>query len=135
MIIADLKFVPQGTPELNLQAFDCGRDTVNEFFRKEAQDYQDELFGKTYYFCLPDNPSDIVAGFTVANASIFGRAAVTNSSREIPVQWLTSPFSSSGMARQKRHSLSASTQLASFSSSSGLASFYIAAAYRAFTAA
>ena len=33
--------------------------------------YQDELFGKTYYFCLPDSPSDIVAGFTVANASIF----------------------------------------------------------------
>ena len=29
------------------------------------------MFGKTYYFCLPDSPSDIVAGFTVANASIF----------------------------------------------------------------
>lgn len=71
MIIVDLKFVPQGTPGLNLQAFDCGRDSVNEFFRKEAQDYQDELFGKTYYFCLPENPSEIVAGFTVANASIF----------------------------------------------------------------
>ena len=71
MNIADLKFVPQGTQGLNLQAFDCGRDSVNEFFREEAQDYQDELFGKTYYFCLPDNPSDIVAGFTVANASIF----------------------------------------------------------------
>ena len=71
MNIADLKFVPQGTQGLNLQAFDCGRDSVSEFFREEAQDYQDELFGKTYYFCLPDNPSDIVAGFTVANASIF----------------------------------------------------------------
>lgn len=71
MNIHDLKFVPQGTPGLNLQAFDCGRATVNEFFRAEAQDYQDELFGKTYYFCLPDSLSDIVAGFTVANASIF----------------------------------------------------------------
>lgn len=71
MNIVDLKFVSQGTPDLNIQAFDCGRKSVNDFFHNEAQDYQDELFGKTYYFCLPDSPSDIVAGFTVANASIF----------------------------------------------------------------
>lgn len=71
MNIINLKFVPHGTEGLNLQAFDCGRKSVNDFFRDEAQDYQDELFGKTYYFCLPDSPSDIVAGFTVANASIF----------------------------------------------------------------
>lgn len=71
MNIIDLKFVAQGTPELNLQAFDCGRKSVTDFFHNEAQDYQDELFGKTYYFCLPDNPSEIVAGFTIANASIF----------------------------------------------------------------
>lgn len=56
---------------MNLRNFDCGRATVNKFFHEEAQDYQDELFGKTYYFCLPDSPSDVVAGFTVANASIF----------------------------------------------------------------
>lgn len=71
MKITDLVFSPQGTEGLNISAFDCGRDTVNEFFRDEAQAYQDELFGRTYYFCLPDSPSDIVAGFTVANASIF----------------------------------------------------------------
>ncbi|MBQ9656682.1 MAG: hypothetical protein IJV38_11805 [Prevotella sp.] len=40
-----------------------------QVFHNEAQDYQDELFGKAYYFCLPDNPSEIVAGFIVANAS------------------------------------------------------------------
>lgn len=71
MNVIDLKFVAQGNPELDIQAFDCGRASVNEFFHNEAQDYQDELFGKTYYFCLPDKPSEIVAGFTVANASIF----------------------------------------------------------------
>ena len=71
MRITDLKFVQQGAPGLNIEAFDCGRKSVNDFFHNEAQDYQDELFGKTYYFCLPDSPSDIVAGFTVANASIF----------------------------------------------------------------
>lgn len=71
MKVGDLIFAPQGTEGLNIEAFNCGRETVNEFFREEAQAYQDELFGKTYYFCLPDSPSDIVAGFTVANASIF----------------------------------------------------------------
>lgn len=57
--------------ELDLDSFDCGRETINEFFRNEAQAYQDELFGKTYFFVLPENPSKVVAGFTVANASIF----------------------------------------------------------------
>ena len=33
MNIVDLKFVPQGTPDLNIQAFDCGRKSVNKFFR------------------------------------------------------------------------------------------------------
>ena len=71
MNIHDLKLVSQGAPELNVQAFDCGRKSVNDFFRDEAQDYQEELFGKTYYWVHPDHPADIVAGFTVANASIF----------------------------------------------------------------
>lgn len=44
MKITDLKFVPQGTPRLNIEAFDCGRKAVNDFFHNEAQDYQDELF-------------------------------------------------------------------------------------------
>lgn len=56
---------------LNLDAFDCGRDSVNNFFRNQAQTYQNELFGKTYFYVHPDNPSEVIAGFTVANASIF----------------------------------------------------------------
>jgi len=71
MTLDELIYLPQGTPGLNIQAFDCGRESVNEFFREEAQDYQDELFGKTYYWIHPDSPTDVVAGFTVANASIF----------------------------------------------------------------
>ena len=46
MTLEDFDFVPQGTPGLDYQAFDCGRESVNKFFREEAQDYQDELFGK-----------------------------------------------------------------------------------------
>ena len=83
MRITDLKFVPQGTSVLNIEAFDCGRKSVNDFFHNEAQDYQDELFGKTYYFCLPDNPSEIVAGFTVANASIFTKRLPTARQKKI----------------------------------------------------
>ena len=60
-----------GTIPFNLQSFDCGREAVNEFFRDEAQAYQDELFGKTYFYVHPDNPTEVIAGFTVANASIF----------------------------------------------------------------
>ena len=71
MNIVDLKFVPQGTPDLNIQAFDCGRKSVNDFFHNEAQDYQDELFGKTYYFCLSDSPSDIVAGSCKGGRIVF----------------------------------------------------------------
>ena len=71
LLLKDLLWNPQGSPELDIVSFDCERESVNEFFREEAQGYQDELFGKTYYFCLPQNPSSVVAGFTVANASIF----------------------------------------------------------------
>lgn len=71
MKINDLVFVPQGTGGLDIASFCCGRRAVDFFFKSEAQEYQDELFGKTYYFCLPQKPSEIVAGFTVANASIF----------------------------------------------------------------
>lgn len=81
--VTDLLFSPQGTSGLDIEAFDCGRTSVNEFFHEEAQDYQDELFGKTYYFCLPDNPSNIVAGFTVANASIFTKRLPNSRQKKI----------------------------------------------------
>ena len=60
-----------GQVPLDLASFDCGRKSINEFFQNEAQAYQDELFGKTYFFVSPDEPTKVVAGFTVANASIF----------------------------------------------------------------
>lgn len=83
MTLADLLFSPQGTPGMNIQAFDCGRKSVNDFFHNEAQNYQDELFGKTYYWVLRDSPSDIVAGFTVANASIFTKQLPNSRQKKI----------------------------------------------------
>lgn len=68
MITLDSLFMLSvGQAPLDLQSFDCGRETVTNFFRNEAQAYQDELFGKTYFYVHPDNPTDVVAGFTVAN--------------------------------------------------------------------
>ncbi len=83
MKLSDLIFLPQGTPGLKTQAFDCGREPVNEFFREEAQGYQDELFGKTYYFVHPEHPFDIIAGFTVANASIFTKQLPNSRKKKI----------------------------------------------------
>lgn len=60
-----------GQLPLNMKSFDCGRESVNVFFSQQTQSYQDELFGKTYFYVHPDNPTEVVAGFTVANASIF----------------------------------------------------------------
>lgn len=71
ILIEDLEMVTIGDQKLNLQSFDCGRKSVNVFFSQQAQAYQDELFGKTYFYVNPDKPSDVIAGFTVANASIF----------------------------------------------------------------
>jgi len=69
--IDELEMYTLGELDFDLDSFDCGRKSINEFFRDEAQAYQDELFGKTYFFVFPDEPTKVVAGFTVANASIF----------------------------------------------------------------
>jgi len=71
MDLSELNFVELGEQDLDIEFFDCGREDINDFFKFDAQDYQEELFGKTYFFCLPDNPNRVVAAFTVANASIF----------------------------------------------------------------
>ncbi len=83
MKINDLLFVPQGIDGLDVLSFNCGRQAVDQFFRSEAQEYQDELFGKTYFFCLPQRPSEIVAGFTVANASIFTKRLPNSRQKKI----------------------------------------------------
>lgn len=81
--IFDFIMLPQGTKGLCLDAFDCGRSEVNEFFRCEAQEYQDELFGRTYYLCNPDDWTDVAAGFTVANASIFTKRLPNSRKKKI----------------------------------------------------
>jgi len=50
--------------------FDCGNADLNDFFRKDAIKYQNELLGKTYYFLLKEEPLVVVCAFTIANDSI-----------------------------------------------------------------
>lgn len=71
MTLNDLVFLPLVPGETDFSNFDCVRDDINDFFLNDASDYQEELFGKTYVFVQEESPSNIVAAFTVANASIF----------------------------------------------------------------
>ena len=50
--------------------FECENKDLNEFFAYDAVTYAKRLLGKTYVFCLKDNPNTIVAAFTVSNDSI-----------------------------------------------------------------
>lgn len=71
MTLNDLLLLPLVPGETDFSDFDCGREDINDFFLNDASDYQDELFGKTYIFVREEAPSNIVAAFTVANASVF----------------------------------------------------------------
>ena len=55
-----------------IQRFDCGREDINNFFYYDVEKNQQQMFGKTYFFC-DETPQHIVGAITVANASIFTR--------------------------------------------------------------
>lgn len=71
MTLDDFVFLPLIPGETDFSNFNCGRDDINDFFLNDAQNYQEELFGKTYTFVTEQSPEKIAAAFTVANASIF----------------------------------------------------------------
>lgn len=50
--------------------FECGNADFDEFFNKDAIRYDIELLGKTYCWILKENPTIIIAAFTLANDSI-----------------------------------------------------------------
>ena len=73
MKLSDFAFSTLGEFIRDLSSFDCGRKSINDFFRNEALDYQSELFGKTYLLTHRNDLSKVAAAFTVANASLFTR--------------------------------------------------------------
>ena len=50
--------------------FDCGKESLNNFFQSECIAYSSDLMGKTYCFTLSEDPTVIVCAFTIANDSI-----------------------------------------------------------------
>lgn len=52
------------------ESFECANKDLNDFFANDAVLYAKRLLGKTYLFCLKENPQIIVAAFTVSNDSI-----------------------------------------------------------------
>lgn len=42
MKLSDFSFCTLGAPIRDLSSFDCGRKSINDFFRNEALDYQSE---------------------------------------------------------------------------------------------
>ena len=53
MDLSELIFMELDEQELDIELFDCGREDINDFFRHDARDYQNELFGKTYFSTIP----------------------------------------------------------------------------------
>ena len=50
--------------------FSCGEDDLDEFFAKDCLVNQRKLLGKTYLFCLKNQPDTIVTAFSLSNDSI-----------------------------------------------------------------
>lgn len=53
----------------NLSSFTCNHSDLDDFLIKDAKKYSSELLGKTYLF-MKDDTKEIVAFFTVSNASL-----------------------------------------------------------------
>ena len=51
--------------------FSCGNEDLDDFFHHDSLAYAEDLFGKTYCFCLKERREEILCAFTVSNASIF----------------------------------------------------------------
>ena len=60
------------------KSFSCKDEDLDEFFAKDSLLYQQKLLGKTYLFCLKEDPSTIITAFSLSNDSI----RITNSLKE-----------------------------------------------------
>ena len=50
--------------------FDCGNSDLNDFFEKDAFNFESQLFGKTYCFLSNSNEDEIICIFTISNDSV-----------------------------------------------------------------
>ncbi|MBR1394838.1 MAG: GNAT family N-acetyltransferase [Prevotella sp.] len=64
------------------QSFSCGENDLDEFFAKDCLINQSRLLGKTYLFCLKDQPETIVTAFSLSNDSIRLTNRITDEYKE-----------------------------------------------------
>jgi GNAT superfamily N-acetyltransferase len=64
------------------QPFCCGESDLDEFFAKDCLVNQSRLLGKTYLFCLKDQPETIVTAFSLSNDSIRLTNRITDEYKE-----------------------------------------------------
>ena len=64
------------------QPFSCGESELDEFFANDCLVDQSRLLGKTYLFCLKDQPETIVTAFSLSNDSIRLTNRITDEYKE-----------------------------------------------------
>ena len=64
------------------QPFSCGESDLDEFFAKDCLINQCRLLGKTYLFCLKEQPDTIVTAFSLSNDSIRLTNRITDEYKE-----------------------------------------------------
>jgi len=64
------------------QPFSCGESDLDEFFAKDCLINQSRLLGKTYLFCLKEQPDTIVTAFSLSNDSIRLTNRITDEYKE-----------------------------------------------------
>ena len=62
--------------------FSCGESDLDEFFAKDCLINQSRLLGKTYLFCLKEQPDTIVTAFSLSNDSIRLTSRITDEYKE-----------------------------------------------------
>ena len=82
-LLARCELVPASEKRLTFsQPFSCGESDLDEFFAKDCLINQSRLLGKTYLFCLKDQPETIVTAFSLSNDSIRLTNRITDEYKE-----------------------------------------------------
>lgn len=64
------------------KSFSCGEEDLDEFFANDCLINQRRLLGKTYLFCLKEQPDTIVTAFSLSNDSIRITNRITDEYKE-----------------------------------------------------
>ena len=63
--------------------FSCGNEDLDDFFQNDSLAYEKQMMGKSYCFYDKEKPEQIVAAFTVSNASIHNRMLTSSAKKNM----------------------------------------------------